>query len=41
MKWAQRRPGVAALLATVVLVFLLGFAGVTSQWVGPNARSWP
>ena len=32
VKWAQRRPMVAALLATVVLVFLLGFAGVTWQW---------
>jgi WD40 repeat protein/serine/threonine protein kinase len=32
VKWAQRRPAVAALLATVVLVFLLGFAGVTWQW---------
>ena len=33
VKWAQRRPAVAALLATIVLVFLVGFAGVTWQWV--------
>jgi WD40 repeat protein len=32
VKWAQRRPTVAALLAAVVLVFLLGMAGVTWQW---------
>ena len=33
VKWAQRRPAVAALLATIVLVVALGFAGVTWQWV--------
>ena len=33
VKWAQRRPAVAALLATLVLVTLLGFAGITWQWV--------
>ncbi len=33
VKWAQRRPAIAGLLATVVLAFLLGFAGVTWQWV--------
>ncbi len=32
VKWAQRRPAVAALMATVILVFFLGFAGVTWQW---------
>ena len=33
VKWAQRRPAIAGLLATTVLVFLLGFAGVTWQWM--------
>jgi eukaryotic-like serine/threonine-protein kinase len=33
VKWAQRRPAVAALLATVGALFMLGFAGVTWQWV--------
>ncbi len=33
VKWAQRRPAVAALLATLVLITLLGFAGITAQWV--------
>jgi WD40 repeat protein len=31
-KWARRRPGVAALLAAVVLVTVLGFAGTLGQW---------
>src|SRR5262249_50626084 len=31
-KWARRRPGVAALLAAVVLVTALGFAGTLGQW---------
>ncbi|MBE2283804.1 MAG: protein kinase [Prosthecobacter sp.] len=31
-RWTRRRPKVAALLATIALVFLLGFAGVTWQW---------
>jgi WD40 repeat protein/serine/threonine protein kinase len=31
--WAQRRPAVAALLATIVVVAVVGFAGVTWQWV--------
>jgi WD40 repeat protein len=32
LKWARRRPIPAALLAGIVLVTLLGFAGVTWQW---------
>jgi WD40 repeat protein len=32
VKWARRRPAVAALSALTVLVALLGLAGVTSQW---------
>jgi WD40 repeat protein len=32
VKWARRRPAVAALVALTVLVAALGFAGVTSQW---------
>jgi WD40 repeat protein/serine/threonine protein kinase len=32
LKWARRRPVPAALLAGIVLVTLLGFAGVTWQW---------
>ena len=32
VKWARRRPGVAALLAGIVLITALGFAGVTWQW---------
>lgn len=31
-KWAKRRPAVAALLATVVVVTGLGFTGVVWQW---------
>jgi WD40 repeat protein len=31
-KWARRRPLTAGLLAAVVLITLLGFAGVTWQW---------
>ena len=33
VKWAQRRPAVAALLAGIVVVALLGLTGVTAQWV--------
>ena len=33
VKWAKRKPNVAALLAAVVLVTISGFAGVTWQWV--------
>jgi WD40 repeat protein/tRNA A-37 threonylcarbamoyl transferase component Bud32 len=32
LRWARRRPALAALAALVVLVFLAGFAGVTWQW---------
>ncbi len=32
VKWAQRRPAVAALLAIVFLTTLLGFVGSTWQW---------
>jgi WD40 repeat protein/serine/threonine protein kinase len=32
LKWARRRPLSAGLAAGLVLVALLGFAGVTSQW---------
>ena len=31
-RWARRRPKIAALLGTVALAFVLGFAGVTWQW---------
>jgi WD40 repeat protein len=31
-KWARRRPAIAGLLASVVLVTALGFAGVAWQW---------
>ena len=32
VKWAQRKPAIAGLLAAVVLVTLIGFVGVTWQW---------
>jgi eukaryotic-like serine/threonine-protein kinase len=32
LKWARRRPALAALAAALVLVFLGGFAGVSWQW---------
>ena len=32
MKWARRRPAIAALSALVVLVSLIGMGGVLSQW---------
>jgi WD40 repeat protein len=32
-KWAKRRPAVAALLAVVLVVSVLGFSGVTWQWL--------
>src|SRR5205823_11653932 len=32
VKWARRRPGVAALLGGIILITTLGFAGVTWQW---------
>lgn len=31
-RWARRRPKIAALLATLALAFVVGFAGVTWQW---------
>jgi WD40 repeat protein len=34
VKWAKRRPTVAGLLAAVVAVTVLGFAGVSWQWRG-------
>jgi WD40 repeat protein/tRNA A-37 threonylcarbamoyl transferase component Bud32 len=34
LRWCQRRPGVAALTAALVLVTALGFAGVSWQWGG-------
>jgi WD40 repeat protein/serine/threonine protein kinase len=33
VKWAQRRPAVAALLAAIAALVMMGFAGITSQWV--------
>ena len=33
VKWAQRRPAIAALLAIVFLTIIVGFMGGTSQWV--------
>ena len=36
VKWAQRRPAIAALLATVVLATLVGFAGYPGNGSGPN-----
>src|SRR5258708_3604146 len=32
VKWARRRPAIAGLLASIVLVSALGFAGVAWQW---------
>jgi len=32
VKWAQRRPAIAALAATVVLVLIAGITGITWQW---------
>jgi WD40 repeat protein len=32
VKWARRRPAIAGLLASVILVTALGFAGVVWQW---------
>ncbi len=40
VKWAGRRPAVAALTASIVLVTILGFAGVAWQWqVAVGART--
>src|SRR5262249_54453152 len=33
IKWARRRPTVAALLVTVLAITVLGFDGVTWQWI--------
>jgi WD40 repeat protein len=33
IKWVKRRPGVAALLATIILVTILGFAGITWKYL--------
>jgi tetratricopeptide (TPR) repeat protein len=33
VRWCRRKPGVAGLLAALLVVFLSGFAGVTWQWV--------
>jgi WD40 repeat protein len=38
-KWAKRRPAVAALLATVLLVAAAGFVGVFWQWQRAEARA--
>lgn len=32
-KWVRRRPAIAALLGLLLLVTVLGFAGVTQQWL--------
>src|SRR5262249_37841162 len=32
LRWCRRNPLVASLLAGIVLVFLIGFAGVSWQW---------
>src|SRR5262249_9642810 len=37
-KWARRRPAVAALLAGIVVVTLLGLAGITWEWRGAENR---
>jgi WD40 repeat protein len=37
VKWARRRPAIAGLLASVVLVGALGFAGVAWQWRAAEA----
>jgi len=37
-KWARRRPVVAALLAAVIVVTLVGFAGVLWQWSRAERR---
>src|SRR5262249_52485602 len=36
-KWAKRRPAVAALLAAVALVSLLGMSGIVWQWMSAVA----
>jgi len=37
-KWVRRRPAVAALLASVILVTLVGFAGILWQWSRADQR---
>ena len=32
VRWCQRRPAIAAMLATVIVVTVLGFTGVSWQW---------
>jgi WD40 repeat protein/tRNA A-37 threonylcarbamoyl transferase component Bud32 len=40
VKWARRRPAVAALLALVLAVTALGFAGVVWQWRRAEGARW-
>jgi WD40 repeat protein/serine/threonine protein kinase/tetratricopeptide (TPR) repeat protein len=37
-KWVRRKPAIAALLATVVFVTVVGFAGITWQWYRAEER---
>lgn len=36
-RWAHRRPKTAALLATIALAFIVGFSGITWQWLRAEA----
>lgn len=38
VKWARRRPAIAALLAALLLVTVLGFAGITGLWLHAEDR---
>ncbi len=40
LKWAQRRPAVAALVVALHLVGLLGLAGILWQWHNARERFW-
>jgi hypothetical protein len=37
-KWARRQPGMAGLVASLIVLFLLSFALVTSQWLRAEAE---
>ncbi len=37
-RWCKRKPALASLLATLVVVFLGGFVGVASQWIRAESQ---